>query len=325
MSIVELDLDGLQPGQLGAIFVGGASAVIAYCCDTMHRMWTDLMENPEEVMPWEASLTNLARNYHGSGNITTSLGDMFYMQPGAHGYLARKVEILRGAGGQPSHVTPSAFLQKTGQYQLPEALVSRCCGLVERITAALIPCGQPAPSYRVAVHRLKYHSELTDYQLLAAVTENSLGRWGRAGIRADLHRRTLAGPLNARGLSDALGWMMVTPLLRPLITGLSRKLARYDASGRVRDGTWLVERPHVDSRFFTGLSGDRRNVRTEIFYKDAWHRLPLSRDAIAIFPGTIAQRQWGLQPTRHRVVLERDDPNPQETRTTNSTILFGAV
>lgn len=324
--IVELDLEALQHGSLASIFFDGACAVLVRCGDAMPRMWKNLMENAGEVLPWESSLTDMARNYHGSGNITTSVGDVFYIQPGAHGYFARKLEISRsGQDGAPC-ATPASFWQTTGEYRIAHTTLSDCCALADRITAALVPRGRQPPQYRVALHRLKYQRCIGDYQQLAAIAANSLGRWGRLGARVDAYRQALARPLSARGLSDALSWMMIMPALRPIIVSLSRTIARCDPRSNLPDANWLVERPHVDNRFFTGLSGDRQNVRTEVFCKGAWLHLPLSRDTVAIFPGTRSERLWGLRATCHRVVLEQGhDPLPSEARTTNSTILIGAL
>lgn len=327
MTILELDLEVLQHGMLASMFFDGATAVIIRCREAMQRMWATMMDGSEEALPWEVNLADLARNYHGSGNITTTLGDMFYMQPGAHGYFARKFEIRRDAEGIPRGTNPAGFWQQQGgEYRIATATLSDCCTLADKIAEALTPSGQAISPYRVAVHRLKYHSTVADYERLAGVMANSLGRWGRMGIRVDAHRQTLARPLRRRGVSDALGWMLALQLLRRPASILNRAVAAHDRQHDISSSQWLVEGPHFDDRMFTALSGDRHNVHTQVFYDGSWHNLPVSRGTIAVLPGKRAERRWGVPATCHRVVLEqRDHPALAETRTTNSTILIGAV
>jgi len=327
VSVRDIGLEELSCGTLAAIFSAGAAAVVVHCGEEMRRLWAVLMENADERLPWEASLFDLVRNYHGCEDITTTLGDMFYIQPGAHGYYARKFEILRhGQNGTPC-VMPPVFWQPTGAYRMPEATISECCMLADRIAAAFVPDGLIGAPYRVAVQRLKYHASAADYRQLAGITANALGRWGRLGFRVDAHRQMLARPLKARGLSDALGWMMAMPPLCRLAAGLNGMVASHDRQRNIAEGDWLIEGPHYDERFFTALSGDRSNVRSEVFWNGTWLPLPISRETITVFPGNLAEQAFGLRATCHRVVLEQHghDAPPSETRTTNTTLLLGAV
>src|SRR3546814_14626209 len=95
MVIVELAAEELCHGTLATVFANGAAAAVVRCNDEVRRLWAQLLENPQEQLPWEAPLIDIARNYHGHGDITASLGDVYYFQPGHHSYIARKIELAR--------------------------------------------------------------------------------------------------------------------------------------------------------------------------------------------------------------------------------------
>src|SRR3546814_10545760 len=87
MVIVELAAEELCHGTLATVFANGAAAAVVRCNDEVRRLWAQLLENPQEQLPWEAPLIDIARNYHGHGDITASLGDVYYFQPGHHSYI----------------------------------------------------------------------------------------------------------------------------------------------------------------------------------------------------------------------------------------------
>src|SRR3546814_5161741 len=76
MVIVELAAEELCHGTLATVFANGAAAAVVRCNDEVRRLWAQLLENPQEQLPWEAPLIDIARNYHGHGDITASLGDV---------------------------------------------------------------------------------------------------------------------------------------------------------------------------------------------------------------------------------------------------------
>src|SRR3546814_1718955 len=78
--IAELAYQELEPGSLARLFGAGCAAVLVRCPDVVAGLWRGLLEDRAEQMPWEAPLVDMARNYHGSGDITASLGDLFYFQ-----------------------------------------------------------------------------------------------------------------------------------------------------------------------------------------------------------------------------------------------------
>src|SRR3546814_6284086 len=64
-----LAAEELCHGTLATVFANGAAAAVVRCNDEVRRLWAQLLENPQEQIPWEAPLIDIARNYHGHGDI----------------------------------------------------------------------------------------------------------------------------------------------------------------------------------------------------------------------------------------------------------------
>src|SRR3546814_12017754 len=71
----------------------------------------------------------------------------------------------------------------------PQTL-SECWRLADRIMLALTPKDKSLQDCKIAVQRLKYQRSSGDFDRLAAMTGNALGRWGRLGaaIRSEERR-----------------------------------------------------------------------------------------------------------------------------------------
>tara|TARA_R110000772_G_scaffold20609_9_gene57402 strand:+ start:882 stop:1277 length:396 start_codon:yes stop_codon:yes gene_type:complete len=129
MPIVELKLADMEAGKLHAHFTCGAAAVILHGAGAINRLWSSLLENREETLPWEASLAEFAQNHHGTADITTSLGDVFYFQPGQHGYIARKIEIEASDRSGKLSSNPDSFIQPAGVFHIPQQQLQDIFGL----------------------------------------------------------------------------------------------------------------------------------------------------------------------------------------------------
>lgn len=326
MTILELGLDDLRKGVLAAGFAAGASAAVIRSDGVVRRVWQKLVEDRREQLPWEAPLIDIARNHHGSGDITVSLGDLFYFQPGQHGYIARKLEIERGAGGAPCRSRPATFVQGETTHAPDPGALTDCLSLADRLILAFTPQGSEPPQTRIAVQRLKYQPRPADFDNMADLTANSLGRWGRLGAAIDRQRLRAAGPLAGKGISDLIGMLLLIP-------GVARPVARFvawagrgDPRAKLTGGDVVVERAHFDTRIFTALAGQRASVRTEVFTGGRWRELPIGLDSIAVFPGSLARHRLGLEPTLHRVLYSGNAAaEPIDRRTGNVTLLIGAV
>lgn len=330
--IGEIAFEDLMPGVLAAQFLAGKAAVLVRCPDVIAELWQGLMEDEREQLPWQGPLIDIARNYHGCSDITVSLGDLFYFQPGQHGYIARKIALSRSEEDGTLVARPSFFVQGGDRFATREQVLDLCWSIGHRLMTAMAPADAPFvdDGYTVAVQRLKYQRSVEDLDRLDALARNSLGRWGRAGFSLDQRRLEAAGPLQRKGVSDAYGIVVQIPALRSMASGLNRIFSRRDQRKHVPDGLRLIEAPHYDHRYFSALCGQRKNIETHIFVNGAWQNLPVSMDTLAILPGSIAADRLGVPHTLHRVVhIGGDDESPEhcpaDQRGQNVTLLIGTV
>jgi len=321
--IVETALDDLRPGLLWDEFRKGAKAAHIRCEPQLALLWAGLVDNPSERLPWEVPLPEVARNFHDGGDITESLGDLFYFQPGQHGHFARKFEIVPGESNRGLRTVPETFVQDdSARITYPEQLLERCVGIAETIMRAMAPAERRLPDYRVVVHRLKYQPSPDATDGIARLVANSLGRWGRLGFTAD--RRRADGPIAPKGAADLLALASMLPAARPFGAALLRRIAcRRQRNGDV-EAAQSIERPHVDTRFFTGLSSRRERICTQAHSNGRWVDLPLDPGAITVLPALKAKRQFGLAPTLHRVVHREAGAGDRATGSReNVTLLLG--
>lgn len=326
--IAEIAFEDLAPGVLAAQFAAGKAAVLVRCPEIIAELWRGLLENDAEQLPWQAPLIDIARNYHGSADITVSLGDLFYFQPGQHGYIARKIALSRAENGQALVAEPPYFVQGEERFATPDDILGLCWSIGDRLMAAMAPAGATPGRYSVAVQRLKYQQTCEDFDRLGALSRNSLGRWGRAGFSLDERRIEAAGPLRRKWLSDIYGLVAQLPFFRRTAARINHLLSRRDRRTWLMPGERLIEAPHFDHRYFTALCGHRRDIATHIFVGGSWHELPVSMDSFAVFSGSIAARQFGVPHLLHRVVhVSGDracgDDVAARPRTQNVTLLIG--
>lgn len=318
MAFTRFALDELEPGVLYDAFTSGTSAALVECDDLLQKLWSMLLLDPEEKLPWELPLVDIARNHVRGKDLPSTLGDVFYFQPGHHSYIGRKLEITPS---DPPSVIPAKFHQEGNVIAPKEELVNLCCSFVDRIMRSISSPQKPIPDYKVAVQRLKYQAEWEDYEALTALIEDSLARWGRKGFTLDVLQGQVSPPFARKGVSDLMALLMMArgsglPSKKP---GGNRDI---DESGDCE--TRIYEHSHVDFRYFTALCGQRQNVLTQVFVGGKWHELPVNLDTIAIYPGTMCLEGTSLSPTVHRVVHRSSPPMPGD-RGSNVTVLLGAV
>ena len=322
MPFANFRLDELLPGRLGAAFQAGAVAAIIECSEITARLWSLLLLNPGEMLPWDLPLLDIARNHWSGRDLTSTVGDVFYFQPGQHSYIGRKLEITRANGAGPE-VRPDRFHQPGGPISPPEEMVELSCSVVDRIMRSLVPADDHGREYCVAVQRLKYQGDWADFERLSGLVSDSLGRWGRSGYSLDVSRQQPAGKLSGKGISDMLGLMMMAPFIGKLVRRWNDRLAKRDPSGALAPGEQVYERAHEDYRFFSALFGVRENVRTEVLDRGSWVELPVNLDSLVVFPGTLLAGA-GQKPTRHRVIYQpKEQQKPDMVE--NVTVLLGAA
>lgn len=326
--IASVELQDLKAGSLAQLFKAGNAAVLVHCPDLVSTLWGDLLESADEQLPWQAPLVNIARNYHGSGDITASLGDLFYFQPGRHGYIARKMALSPDPETNRIAARPASFVQDGDHYVPRQEVLDRCWTLGKRLMTAMIPEGAIPDYFEVAVQRLKYQETADDFARLGALARNSLGRWSRAGCAVDEQRWQAAGMLSRRGISDLYGMVMHVPLVRRAVQFLNNILLSSDPCRKVAPGQRVVEGAHYDHRYLTALCGQRGRILTQVFARGEWHDLPVDLSTLAVFPGTMTSRAYGLPNVLHRVVHLDDEHGgnrPRNPRTDDVTLLIGAA
>jgi hypothetical protein len=323
--IGRMDERDLEPGALAAQFTGGRLAVLVQCPGLRARLWNPLLERRDEQLPWEAPLLDIARNHHGSGQITADLGDLFYFQPGLHGYIARKIELEREQHGA-IRAHPPHFEQRAERFTSSAATLAECWTIGDLLLRSLTPLGYEAPFSRIAVQRLKYQSQASDFDALSDLTRHSLGRWGRLGAKLDRSRVSARGRLQRKGPSDLYALVDQIPVVSRAGRRFNRLLDRHDAVARVAPGERVIEAAHYDHRYYTALCGERPDMTTQIFADQQWHELPVGLGELAVFPGELAERRFGLRKVLHRVLHRQGPPAPKgDERTRNVTLLLGAV
>lgn len=326
--IATIDLQEVTAGSLARLFSAGHVAVMVECPDLVASLWRELLEREEEQLPWQAPLVDMARNYHGCGDITASLGDLFYFQPGRHGYIARKMALAQQEEAGRVAAKPSSFFQSGSSYAPSQEVIDQCWSLGQLLMTAMIPEGELPGRFEVVVQRLKYQETAADFANLGALARNSMGRWGRAGCALDEQRWNAAGPLSPRGLSDLYGLTMLLPAVRQVAKRVNGLMLRRDPSRRLEPGQRLIEGAHYDYRYLTALCGKRDKTLTQVFAAGKWFDLPIDLTTLAVFPGMMASRAFGLPNVLHRVVHlegEMAADRPRDPRTDDVTLLIGAA
>lgn len=326
--IAELCFDGLQPGVLAQIFKGGALAVVIFGRERVGQLWSHLLQNPAECLPWRGTLADMARNHQGSLAISEELGDGFHFKPGRHAFVFRKMELARnGADEGPVHCEPADFHQGSGRFASPRETLDLCWDAGRRIMSALHPLEKPVMMpFRVAVQRLQYQSCVADNERLFRLVEHSLGNWAGLGFQIDRRRESARGFLAPRGVCDAFALMGMVPGISHMIAALNRHAASRSPDDQVRDGGMIIGKAHCDTRYFSAMCGTRRDIRTEICANGHWIELPIGLDSLVVLPGTLAERDLGIPATRHRVVqaADRNDSPSDDLEDRNVTLLLGA-
>lgn len=325
VGIFETTFEALGRGELANEFAAGASAAVISAKSLVREAWRLLLQNPEERLPWESSMIDISRNHHGGRNISDTIGDAYYFKPGHHAHFARKLELSRTPDSRQIECHPDVFVQGESSLRVDDAVRELCWRIGSRIMLSLIPSGSEPPEFRVAVQRLKYQRSSEDFEQIFILIKNSLGGWARFGYVVDARRDGASGFLAPRGVSDLYALLSMMPALGSVMGRLNALCARYDHHATMPGDTQVIGKAHIDGRYFSGLSGARDAVRTEIFVGNRWVELPIGLDSIAVLPGRLAQQHFDIRPTLHRVLHENvENASASNERDLNVTLLIGA-
>ena len=108
------------------------------------------------------------------------------------------------------------------------------------------------------------------------------------------------------------------------MTTLNEKMAGT-SEGSTPENFQALAPPHFDrTRYITGLMGRRDNLDTQILWKDRWISLPVTADAMAIFPSSQICSVSDIPATCHRVLVH-DPSGDAGTASRNITVSLAVV
>ena len=304
------------------MFAHGAVAVLLREDPRVAFLWDELLaRNGDEVLPWDATLEDIARNFRPGRRLGEDHGDVVYYVPGVISYIARKIVIRRSTDGSSLACSPAAFVAGAREYSVPAPVLEAAWELVSDILRALSPPGARVTAGAAVVERLRYDTNLDDVVAKSRMLSSAVN--DRSVVEPDLtpYFRPLRTRWQGRFAARLFG--RLTPALsrrhqRHGISPLVRRILKLD---EVPAGAELIGEPHTDSgRVFTALCGSRSAVRTQVHDGRAWRDLPLDPCTLAILPGAQLGALSGVPPTLHRV-LHVPSPNRGHP---NVTLLVGA-
>lgn len=260
-------------------------------------------------LSFASNLFDLARNHH-EGNMWA--GDMLRFVPNLFGHIARKFLVYPGAGDNSLEVWPAVFHSSNLQIAVPREIVEPAWNLISEVLVSALPAQIRSLAYAVEVDVLVYptsssdvrnlHSLLIDGTLLAD-SSSTAGFWSQLGHRMDASKDRAAGVFNRRGIRDLFAIASQIPGLRGPIALINEKMPAA-GKGSKRRGLQVVGGAHVDgSKYITGLMGRRENLYTEYLWEGRWFSLPVTDDAMAVFPSARASSVSDVPATRHRVLV----------------------
>jgi hypothetical protein len=314
--------DQLVPGELTRYFREGVIAVVLINDARVLQAWETLVPHcpdveASEILPWNASLLDIARHHQAGTRISGHLGDVIHFTPGQIAYIARKIELCRDLTTGDLCCRPSMFLEQNTAANRKAEIFSVCWEIVADVMQS--SNRGPISDYCITVERLKYEHKLEDIGRLFDLLRDSGGEWARIGGMLDEYRGRARGPFRSKYISHIFAFLCLIPGLRGPLEVLNAAFAYSDEICRT-SGDTIIGMPHCDNRYFSCLCGDRDNIITEAYDGRAWHQLPVSPDKLVILPGRLAWERWGIQPTLHRVLHSGDKDRSRP----NVTLLLGA-
>jgi len=278
-------------------------------------------------VPFDSSLFDLARNHH-NGNMR--VGDMFRFTPNSFGHIARKLLIYRSPGGGAVQVFPSVFNSGGRCVAVPQPILETAWGLMYDVLVGTLPEASGF-SFAVELDILVYPTSnsivsavrnlLADSALLSELG-SSTGFCSRLGGRLDAVKARAAAVLKRRGARGLVAEALEE--LRAFESKRSEKVSSARADSIPQD-FHVIAPAHFDrTRYLTGLMGRRENLDTQVLWDDTWVSLPVTNDALAIFPSSKITIVSDIAPTRHRVLIH-EPPGYVATASRNITVSLAIV
>ena len=336
-SIPRITLLGMERAGMQTLF-RQAPAVILNSDDRVKTFvesmfdWLGLADQRtgDKRLSFDSNLFDLARN-HQEGNMR--VGDMFRFVPKSFGHLARKFAVYRKADDRSLQAYPDAFYLGNRLTSVPRGIVESAWNLMSGVLASAMPSQAGAMDYAIEVDVLVYptlssdvrrvQTLLTDGALLGE-SRSSAGFWSQLGQRIDAGTGHAAGVFAKKGIRDLFAIASLIPGFRNLLASLNERMLVADEGSTPREFQVMAP-PHVDrTRYMTALMGRRYNLDTQILWKDRWISLPVTGDAMAIFPSSRICSVSDITATCHRVLMH-DSSGSKGTGSRNVTVSLAVV
>jgi len=277
-----------------------------------------------------SNLVDLARN-HQEGDMRA--GDMLRFVPKLFGHLARKFLVYPSMADHSLRARPSAFYSNSRRVPVPQNILELAWNLMSEVLVSTLPARASDMTYAIEVDVLVYptssfdvsrlHTLLADATLLAN-SISTAGFWSQLGHRIDANKDHAAGVFNKKGIRDLFAIASLIPGFRGLMTTLNERMSLGGETSTPEDFQ-VIGSPHFDtSKYITGLIGRRDNLDTQVLWEDRWISLPVTADALAIFPSSKISSVSSIPATRHRVLLW-DPPGDEGTASQNITLSLAIV
>ena len=310
-AIVRIQRDDLKPGRLATLFQSGVKAVILCEDERVSQLWNglfgtksdDTASAQHDKFPWQSSILTTAEN-HRAGEMR--LGDMLRFIPGMYAHIARKTIVYQKSKQQSLQALPDGFWNGDKWIPLSPEVVQTAWELMSCILKSTWLDGPESPRYAVAIEQLKYPNSSADLDKMFNLLADSGGAWTRLGHKLDAYKAVATGPFDTKIVRDLFAWMSLIPGVHTLLHRGNDFLRTFSCK-QILGNMRMIGDPHVDgSKILTALVSDRDVLITEIYDGKRWLELPLSPDALAIFPSKrVSTIPLGVPPTLHRVLMRQ--------------------
>jgi hypothetical protein len=259
--------------------------------------------------PFDSSLFDLARN-HCEGNART--GDMLRFIPKLYSHIARKFEVYRDAGDNSLRAWPAAFYSNNRLVPVPQDIIETAWSLMSEVLASTLSDQARGLAYGVDVDVLVYPTSSLDAgRIQSLLMDNNLlsdsrgteGYWSKLGHRIDAGKQRAAGMFKPKGVRDLFAIASLMPGFRGLLTALNDRMSEANES-TLPENFKVIAPAHVDrTRYITALMGRRDNLDTQVLWDGRWVSLPITDDAMALFPSLKLSSVSDIPATSHRVLV----------------------
>jgi hypothetical protein len=260
-------------------------------------------------LSFDSSLFDLARN-HQEGNLR--VGDMLRFVPKLFGHLARKFVVYPGAGDNSLQIWPEAFYSRNRRVPVPRDIAESAWNLMSEVLASALPAQAGCLAYAVDVDVLVYPTSICDVRsvqtlltdsTLIAESSATAGFWSQLGHQIDASKYLANGVFKRKGIRDLFAIASLIPGFRGFMATLNEKMSIASDVSTPKDFQVIAPAHFDNARYITGLMGRRANLDTQILWGDRWISLPVTADALALFPSFKIGSVSNIPATRHRVLV----------------------